>query len=151
MLISLLVLPDYLLIISQSEEEVSCPVSIPLTPQCATMVPLSQQQLSAQLCCSCRISQLWEQSPTCGREGGNCCFAFAPFAKFNIPGLILIKPDPMACLGFFLKSKASQSSLGTKALSESECHHRGILWVLPGPFWNLFLLLLKAPRPLSYR
>lgn len=54
-----------------------------------------------------------------GREGGNSCFAFAPFAKFNIPGFILIKPDPISCLGFFFKLQASQSSLGTKALSES--------------------------------
>lgn len=87
--------------------------------------------------------QLREQSPTCGREGGNCCFAFAPFAKFNIPGLILIKPDPMACLGFFLKSKASQSSLGTKALSESECHHRGFCGCFQGLFGTCFCCYLK--------
>lgn len=67
MLISLLVMPDYLLITSQSEEEVSCPVSIPFTPLCAIMVPLSQQQLSAQLCCSCRISSGSKAPPVAGK------------------------------------------------------------------------------------
>lgn len=120
MLISLLLLqPD-----TCQSEEVSCRVSRHPTPKCAIMVPLSHQEL----CCSSdghRGSSSGCKDSPVGREGANSCFAFPPLAKFNISGFILIKPDPGPYLGLFFKLEASQSSLGTTALSESGCYHRG--------------------------
>lgn len=106
------------------------------------------------LCCSSdghRGSSSGSKDPPLGRAGANSCFAFAPLAKFNIPGFVLRKLDPVTCLGFFFKLKACQCSLGTKALSESGCHLRGFHRCFQGLSWNLFLLLVKAPRPVSYR